>query len=227
VNSLLRALAASLLIAGSFGSYAQEFRLSSQPTFSRFPQGSWDGKLDFPGIYCLTFPRAFNAMGRTAAAFNGNAIFYTSVSYPDALVASVVASTLPAGRTAEDDVLRQVEREKLVQGAFGAGYDVREISSPFGRTVALQVKDAAIQAQGAPFPLPRARLIPSPDAQQTIAAQRIFAQGTSRFEVAAMQVFRAPLAADAEAAAKAYVAATADEIVQAMYSCMSATAAKN
>lgn len=227
MKRFIPALAASLLLAGSAGLHAQEFRLSSKPAFSRFPQGSWDGKLDFPGVYCLTFPKASSALGRTAAAFNGNAIFYTSVSYPDALIASVVASTLPAGRSAEEDVLKQLEREKLVQSAFGGGYDVRDISSSFGRTIAIEVKDAAIQAQGAPFPLPRARLVPSPDAQQTISAQRLFARGTARFEVAAMQVFRSPLTGDAEAAARLYVATMADEIVQAMYTCTPSPATRN
>ena len=227
VNRFVTALATSLLVAASAGLHAQEFRLSSQPTFSRFPQGSWDGKLDFPGVYCLTFPKASSAIGQTAAAFNGNAIFYTSVSYPDALVAAVVTSTLPPGLSAEEDVLRQFEREKRVQSAFGNGYDVRDVVSPFGRTIAIEVKDAAIQAQGAPFPLPRARLVPSPNTQTTIAAQRLFARGAARFEVAAMQTFRSSLTADAELAARSYVATVADEIVQAMSNCTSSPPTKN
>ena len=227
VNRFVPAIATLFLMAASTGLQAQEFRLSSQPTFSRFPQGSWDGKLDFPGVYCLTFPKASSALGQTAASFNGNAIFYTSVSYPDALVAAVVTSTLPPGRSAEEDVLRQFEREKRVQTAFGSGYNVREVTSPFGRTVAIEVKDAAIQAQGAPFPLPRARLVPSPNAQTTIAAQRVFARGVARFEVAAMQTFRSSLTEDAELAARAYVATMADEIVQAMSNCTSSPLATN
>jgi len=59
----------------------------------------------FPGS--IAFPSPGIALDLTHAMYNKGSIYLTSVLYPDNLIANVAVSTVPAGRTAEEEVARE------------------------------------------------------------------------------------------------------------------------
>jgi hypothetical protein len=222
ISSFRRLCAFVFMFGAQNECLAQEYRLSAPLTRAEWQPGEWNGKHEFPGVYCLTFPNPNETVGITTAAFNSNAIFYTGVSYSKTMIASIVVSTMPASRSAVDEHSRQLARERMVQQAFGGGYEVMELDTAFGNTVGIRSRGEAPLAQGAPFPLVKAKLVPSAAVTQTLAVHRIFSRPPVRFEVSVMRMLLSTPDSVEESEMLSSLSSLVDELVVRTFECTSA-----
>src|SRR5712671_1775605 len=136
--------------------------------------GAWDGKHEFPHVYCVTFPAAKSALRLGHAMFNQSAIYLTHVEYPQALVAAIVVSTVPAGRLVKEEVTRLVEVERNLELEYKHDYGITQFSTEFGPTIGLRIKDVAPGGKIGPFPLVRGLYRPAKQPIQSLSIHRLF-----------------------------------------------------
>lgn len=211
-----------LLALPSAAVIAQGYELSGKSYEMTWPKGKWNGKFGFPGVYCVTFPMPDKAERLTTAMFNRNAINLTRVVYPDRLAATIAISTVPAGRSAEQEVARMVTNEHMAEQAYRHDYHVTQFSTGFGPTIGLRINDVVPDSSNGPFPLARALFRPAPPALASMSVHRLFVRGPDRFEVAVIQLAPQPGAAITEAEMQARLTAFADDVVNSLQSCTAA-----
>lgn len=193
-----RLLVASLILVVSVMSpaHSESYQLSGKSYEMTWPIGGWNGNLSFPGVYCATAPLPDKAERLTQAMFNQNAIYVAKIGYPEKLLLAVVFSSIPQGRSAEDDIakLLATNRDTQVRAkAASAVYEVSELTTSFGPTVGLRINNIESDtASSGPFPLVRKLVIPPNGGLLSMSVHRLFARGPDRFEVAAMQLAPQP-----------------------------------
>ncbi|MDB5900704.1 MAG: hypothetical protein JWP41_4306 [Ramlibacter sp.] len=216
LRPFLLALAASSLCLCAA---AQNFELAGQWRSAKWTPGSWNGMHRLPQVYCLTFPAAGTVMGTGHGFYNKGGIYLTQVLYPDRVVASIVASTIPAGRSASEEISRLLATETQAEAAYGVSYNITQGETAFGATVSLRIKDVAPESRGGPFPLVRALIRPAKAPIETLSVHRLFARGSNRFEVATFQMAPEGANAGTEAAMTERLAGLADGIVRSLQEC--------
>jgi hypothetical protein len=197
---------AALCAATSFNAWAQStYKLSSKFYEIKFDEAKsgWDGRHAFPKVYCLTFPEPASASSMGWGLYNNNAIFYTDLVYrrPSGhLALYVVTSTLPEGRTPEQEIEISYARNTEFARTLPIHVRFSERAGPLGRTFAYTVRNAFEDREKGPFPLGMS-LNGSPDAPlKSVSAHRMFAAGGSRYEVAGLLYLDAPVGQNDEAA---------------------------
>jgi hypothetical protein len=216
---LRRFLLALAAISLSFCATAQNLELAGQWRTVKWSPGSWNGMHRLPQVYCLTFPAAGTAMGMGHGFYSRGAIYLTQVLYPGMVAASIVASTIPTGRSASEEVSRLLAMERQAEAAYGVSYNIKQGETAFGPTVSLRIKDVAPQSRGGPFPLVRALIRFAKAPIETLSVHRLFAHGSNRFEVATFQMAPEGANASTEAAMTERLAGLADDIVQSLQDC--------
>lgn len=185
-------LALAGIVSASQAAHAQGYQLSGKSYEMTWPKGAWNGSMGFPKVYCAQAPSPEQAQTFIQAMFNGNAIYVGKILYPDNVLLALVFSSLPPGRTAEEDISKQLADNKATQAravAASLTYEVNELQSQFGLMVALRMNNAESDSPNTgPFPLARRLMSRQDGALASMSVHRVFAKGRDRFEVAAMQV---------------------------------------
>lgn len=202
---------------------AQAFQLSGKSYETSWTKGSWDGKLAFPNVFCAVLPTPADAQSMTQAMFNNNGIYLARIAYPETTLATVVTSTIPPGRTAEEDIGKLLASNRETQKrAVSAGirYDVTEARTDFGPTIGLTLTNVTEgNKEGGPFPLARQFAIPKDGSLLSMSVHRLFARGPDRFEVAVLQLSSKPISKPVEADMERKLTTMADAIVQSLQLC--------
>lgn len=215
---------ASVLLAAFFMwqtdlALAQSYRFTQPPTEVPIPKGAWDGEHELTGVYCIKFFNANEALRLTQGFMNAGAIHFTRVIYPDALAAYIVASTIPNGRSADEEIARLLSIERSAESAYQHNYNITESGSEFGTVIGLRINDVADVGKTGPFPLVRPVIRPARPPIESMSVHRIFARGPDRFEVAVFQAAPRPAAGITEAAMAQDLTARADQLFRAFQLC--------
>ena len=197
----------------------QTFQLEGKWQTVKWTPGSWNGEHRLPLVYCVRFPAANAALRLGHGFYNRHSIYLTQVLYPENIGAFIVTSTIPAGRSEDDEITRILSGERDAETAYGTSYNISEIQTLFGRTIGLRIRNVAPQGGNAPFPLVRA-IIRAPRAPiETLAVHRIFVRGQDRFEVATAQLAPTSATDGTEAEMTKRLTVLADEIISSLQSC--------
>ena len=188
MNVSLRSLVAISALLFATGAKCQNYDVSSDLLESSWAPGTWDGEEKFYDVYCLTFPEKAVAERKEEAFFNKNAVHLTSVEYPNRLLATIVVSTLPPGRTEEQERKRLLEIEHQGEKLYEHNYGISQNESAFGSVIGLSIRNVSPRGKRAPFPLVRPLLTPKDGPIQSFSSHRIFVRGPDRFEIAVLQL---------------------------------------
>jgi hypothetical protein len=171
---------------------AETYQQSGKSYEMTWPKGDWDGLMGFPGVYCAKAPASGQAKMLTQTMFSGGAVYVGKIAYPNNILMAVVFSSIPAGRTAEEDVAKLLASNKDSQKRAQAAkltYEVDERPSKLGTMIAIRINNIESDTrETGPFPLVKAILSPKDGGPLTMSVHRLFARGSDRFEVAAMRV---------------------------------------
>lgn len=212
----LPGLLACLLAAGTAG--AQTYQ-PSKGASEYFDPGAFDGKFQFDDVYCVTFPSAQNAFSFVERMYNRDAIHLVRVEYPGRFMANIVASTVPAGGSAAEEVARLRDGERAAERAYGTNYNITEFATQFGPTIGLRIKDVAPGGREGPFPLVRALYRAAKQPIESLSVHRLFVRGPDRFEIAVYQSAPANANDSTEAQMTERLTKFADELVASLQDC--------
>ena len=200
-----------------------KYVLSGKQYITRFAIGRhWDGKHAFPKVYCMTFPSPEKAQEVRQAMFNNNAIYQVDVPYDDKLFLSVVTSTIPSNQTTEEAMVKVLANERRNEAEarnHGLGYVVSDITTSFGPTVGVIVRNPGPGNSDGPFPLTRSFMGEANGPLLSMSVHRIFARGHDRFEVAALQLAPKQTTVDTEADMTTTLSIIADQAVASLQEC--------
>lgn len=223
-------LSATALLVLCSAVHAELLKPSGKVYESTWPQGNWNGKVSFSNVLCATVPHPENAWRLTEGMFSGGAVYLAKVSYPDRMIATIVASTIPRGRTAEQDIamlLKKNHETATQMQATGGVFIVTEMTTSFGPTIGIRINNIVSDTSKiGPFPLSYAIASPKKDVLVTMSVHRLFARGPDRFEVAVMQMPKPPGTSKDEAEMEKRLAAVADSIVSSFQQCTGALPAR-
>lgn len=197
----------------------QTYELEGKWYTMKWSAGAWNGEHRLPNVYCVRFPAASTALELGHGFYNRSAIYLTQVLYPEKTGAFVVASTIPAGRSADEEITRLLSLERSAEAGYGTTYNITETQGLFGRTIGLRIKNVAPRGRNAPFPLVRPIIRPAREPIETLSVHRLFVRGPDRFEVATLQLAATPASETAEAEMTQRLTVLADEIVASLQSC--------
>lgn len=213
-----RGLLLAVLAACGATSLAQSPQRNGDVAQTRWTRGEWDGMQRFEPVYCLRHPQASRALAMEQARYNGQAIHFTRVLYPDNLAVMVVASTLPAGREPRAEYERLAAETRRAIAPMADQASVAELQSALGPVLETRLRNAVDAADGTPFPLRRA-LVRSDGSLFTWGITRLWVRGADRIELALLQRFEEPLQPREEAQRIAQIVARADALQEALVAC--------
>jgi hypothetical protein len=197
----------------------QTYQLEGKWYTMKWTAGSWHGEHKFPPVYCVKFPAANTALELGHGLYNRNAIYLTQVLYPEKTGAFIVTSSIPAGRSADEEINRLLSVERGAEAAYGTTYDISETQTLFGRTIGMRIRNVAPQGGNAPFPLVRPMIRTPRPPIETLSVHRIFVRGPDRFEVATLQLAPSGATETTEAEMTQRLTLLADEIVSSLQAC--------
>ena len=213
-------IALFLLLVNSELVIAQEYELTGKAyTATWSPPGTWDGQHTFPDVYCVKFPSPKTAKDLAYAFYNRSAIYLASVVYPENLVAAIVVSSIPPGRTAEFEVSRLANIEGQAARDYKTNYNITEFKTAFGPTVGLRINNVADHGKAGPFPLVRALYSAPAQHIHSMSVHRLFVRGLNRFEIAVIQLAKQPTDSSTEPKMVRRLTKLADEMVSSLQSC--------
>ncbi|MGB7815551.1 MAG: hypothetical protein WBL28_04285 [Methylotenera sp.] len=163
------------------------FQQTGKATTMTWPAGKWDGKHQFQKVYCAFFPVSEDSLELQSVMFNQNSINLASVDYPELIRAAIMVSTIPKGRSVDEEIARMVKNEKRVESETGVDTHVTQFNTAFGPTIGLRINNMAPGSENGPFPLDRAFFNTPGSAIKSMSIHRLFARGGDRFEVAILQ----------------------------------------
>lgn len=175
----------------SFLSIAQayeEYPLSRPIKTTNISQGSWDGGHLFSNAYCLKFPEVEKAFEMTEIFYKNNAINLFRVTYEGRMMINIVASTLPKGRTQQEETERLYDLEKQGEELYNHNYNITKNQGAFGTVIGIRIKDVAPTGKNAIFPIVRPLYKKNKTQIQSMSAHRFFVRGPDRFEIAVFQM---------------------------------------
>src|SRR5688572_1022239 len=79
--------------------WSQAFEVSGKPIQMTWPTRDWSGQHSFPGVFCLTYPNARDALALTQVMFNRNTLYLARVTYPNNVAIYIATSVFPSDRT--------------------------------------------------------------------------------------------------------------------------------
>ncbi|KIF83308.1 hypothetical protein [Noviherbaspirillum autotrophicum] len=212
--------AAAALLQTSLAFAQQPFQLSSKFLEATFYGNKvWDGQHHFAKVLCLTFPRPGDAQAFAEALYNNNAIYYSRAAYNDLTALYVVSSTIPAGRSSEEEISNLEAQHKKAIDAYPRTFSQSKATGELGPSLSLTVRNAKEGSKEVPFPLTRT-IDRRPDAPLTsLSVHRLFVHGHDRIEVAGLRYFKIPVEPEQEAAATADLSALVEQASQSLQSC--------
>ncbi|MBB5866616.1 hypothetical protein [Xanthomonas sp. 3058] len=145
----------------------------------------------FLNIYSIDFSLCGSATSITEGLLNGDGIAFCRVGFAGSFSATVVASTVPQGRSDDE------EFAVLLEGAKKSANDICAIGGPgrfavqtkgssWGEIIETHIVDVAEQHSNCPFPLSRVLLTQKPEGLHSFAVSHLFVRGGSRFEIAVL-----------------------------------------
>ena len=194
---------------------------SSEVVRTDLSHGEWLGHHVFHDVYCVEFPEPENAVGMNEQAYKGNAINLVRVIYKDNIMINIVASTLPEGRSASEEIERLHEMEKRSEEAYQHNYNISLTQGKFGSVIGLRIKNVAPAGSDAVFPLVRPLYQTAEESIRSMSAHRLFVRGADRFEIAVFQAAPSQPDRHAEREMTHRVTKLADETLQAFEECTS------
>ena len=202
-------------------SLAETYELSQKVLSISWPKGDWNGRHALPPLYCVNFESPKDVKEMTLAIFNRNSISLSRVAYKDDTSLYIVTSTIPKGRTPEEDIIKLLKANRRNAESMPAYVKVDELVSPFGLTVGMTIRNSREGDITAPFPLAYS-MTSSTDGQiSSISMHRLFARGPDRFEIALLKIFPASISADEEREQVGYLTARIESAVNEMFKCTS------
>lgn len=220
LSTLIFVMAANAAI--NTEAYALQFQMSSKFRESRFEkQQLWDGQHRFGNVLCLKFPRANDAEALAEAMYNNNALYFSRATYNDMTAIYVVASTVPAGRTAELEIGNlEAQNQKGIE-AYPHNFSQTQTSGALGPSLVVTVRNPKEGGKNAPFPFVRP-IDPRVDAPlSSLSVHRLFVHERDRIEVAGLRYFKTPISADQEAQEISQLSTLVEEAAESLQSCTS------
>ena len=194
---------------------------SSEVVRRDLSHGYWLGHHVLSGVYCVKFPEPENAVGMNEQSYKGNAINLVRVIYKGNIMINIVASTLPEGRSAGEEIEHMHELEKRSEEAYHHNYHIALIDGKFGPVIGLRIKNVAPAGRDAVFPLVRPLYQASDESIRSMSAHRLLVRGADRFEIAVYQAAPSQPDRNAEREMTDRVTKLADETLQAFEECTS------
>ncbi|PPV09936.1 hypothetical protein WCN79_16240 [Xanthomonas axonopodis pv. vasculorum] len=147
----------------------------------------------FMDIYSIDFSLCGSATSMTEGLLNGDGIAFCRVGFAGRFSATVVASTVPQGRSDGEEFAVLLEREKQsgndILARLGPGrFTVQTKDSSWGEIIELRIADVAEQDSNGPFPLSRVLFTQKPEGFHSFAVSHLFVRGGNRFEIAVLGV---------------------------------------
>ncbi|HEY4542384.1 MAG TPA: hypothetical protein VIG66_08430 [Noviherbaspirillum sp.] len=194
----------------------QSFQLSSKFYEASFTTGAWNGQHRFGNVFCLTFPRAPDAEALAEAMYNNNTLYFSRTAYKDMTALYVVTSTVPAGRSVDDEIENLASRNQRNVETYPTNFKQSRLKGLLGPSLVLTVRNTTQGPKGAPFPLALS-ISNHPDGRlSSLSVHRLFVRGDDRIEVAGLRYFKSPIGTDGEAEAvlelSSFVEAAADSL---------------
>ncbi|HJV76671.1 MAG TPA: hypothetical protein VJ654_20825 [Noviherbaspirillum sp.] len=150
---------------------------------------------------------------------NNNAIYYSRAAYNDLTALYVVASMVPAGRSAEEELGNLASQNQRAVDAYPRNFSQGKATGELGPSLTLTVRNAKEGSKSAPFPLARS-IDNRPNAPLTsLAVHRLFVHGRDRIELAGLRYFRSPVDVEQEAQATADLSAFVEQAAQSLQAC--------
>lgn len=172
-----------------------------------------------PGVFCLEFPPG--AREPFEAVFtSGNAVHVARATYATH-AAYVVASTLPPGRSVEEELAAQRARAHSVQVSAAPLIQTGERTSALGPVLTMRMRDVATRSPRGEFPLELAFHDTAGGAPVSFAASRLFVRGPDRIEVVVLAKPSGAAPADI-ASRQSEVDALADDLLADLQRCTAA-----
>jgi hypothetical protein len=198
---------------------AQSFEVSGKPIEMTWPTQDWKGQHSFPPVFCLTYPNPWSATSLVQVMFNQNTLYLARVTYRSNIAIYVATSTTPADRTPADEIEKLLSANRLSERATGGAMHVSELSTDFGPTVGIVIRNAVEGGASAPFPFVR-KIAMTPDGSlQSLSVHRLFVRGPDRFEVAGLQYFGSPVEESQQEQAIARLTSAVNAVVSNLQTC--------
>lgn len=216
----------AIAVKASFAQ-AETYQRSGEAVEQKFLKaGSWKGNLSFPKVYCATAPSPENAKSLYQAMYNSNSVYRAVIEYPDSLLLAVSFSSIPAGRSAEADVAKLLVMNRDIQDRLKgtpAIFEVSELTTSFGPTIGLRMNNIKSDTPDTgPFPFVRKLVTPSNGALTSMSVHRLFARGSDRFEVAAMQLAPQQQTSSTEEDMRSHLSKLVDALTSSLQNCTGA-----
>jgi hypothetical protein len=172
----------------------------------------------FSNVYCLTFPGNGSLKVREQM-YSNNAVHLARVEYSEHLMANIVVSTLPKGRSREEEVERLLALERNAENAYMTDYHITITQSDFGKMIGLRINNVAPSGRSDPFPLVRPLLKREKEPLESMSVHRLFVGETDRFEVAVYKSAVQGNTSETELNLVNELTVLADDIVNSLQSC--------
>lgn len=235
MNGLVQRRLATCCLALGLASIAPT---SGAPLPARFIDGSaleiapgdWDGRFEFPGVYCLRFPVPEEARRRISGLFNGTSTSLVRVEYGSGLEMSVVSSTMPATLDSQQDHGRQIEGAREADALLpDTLYRFSVVDSAMGPVMRRHLANAASRMPSHLDPFPIAIAFHDVPAGQShsIAELREFSRWPDRYEVAVYAPVPDPTSAPEIELVRQIAASFADGLMQSLQDCTGAFPARD
>jgi hypothetical protein len=177
----------------------QGFNLSSKFSEIEFRgQTFWNGQHRFGDVFCLNFPDANNAVALAEAMYNNNALYFSRAAYNNMTALYVVSSTVPAGRSVEEEIGNLQRNHQRFVSAYPRNFSQTSKNGVLGPSLVLTIRNSKEGEKNAPFPFAR-RIDARANAPLTsISVHRLFVHRSDRIEVAGLRYFAEPVSENLE-----------------------------
>ncbi|SDQ86765.1 hypothetical protein SAMN05216569_2362 [Pseudoxanthomonas sp. CF125] len=219
----------SALLAGAImfapqGLAAAEYEFSYGPSGVNLEGNGWPGRHSFLDVYCVDFPDPGSVTRLDEGLLNGNAISYFRATYKGPILAFIVTSTVPKGRSEAQDFTALLDNEYRAARTVNADppgnrYRMETGKSAWGPVIRLQLTDIAENTPAGPFPLSRAFYSGEGEGQRLHSVHRIFVKGSNRFEIAVIGALEASDTTEAKIALEGRLGKLADKLVASLQRC--------
>lgn len=222
------ALSVLLLVCLGFVpiAHGESYQLSGKPSDVDLPKGLWKGDLLFPNVYCANAPFPEKAEHLTQALYNNNTLYRVAVQYPEKVLLAIAFSSIPTGRSADEDVTTILKMSQMTQNRIkntAAVFEVSDLTTNFGRTVGLRINNVKSDTpEIGPFPFAKQIIIPPSGGIFSMSVHRIFARGSVRFEVAAIQIAPQQQTSSTEGEMKDHLSTMVNTLTDSLQTCTGA-----
>ena len=201
---------------------SQAFEVTDKPVEMTWPTKDWNGRHSFSPVFCLTYPNPQNALALTQVMFNQNTLYLARTTYNNNIAIYIATSVIPVGRSSDEDVAKMLESNQLSAQSAPTEIMISELSSDFGPTAGLVIRNAIEGNAAAPFPFVRRIAKQSDGNLRSLSVHRLFAHGPDRIEVAGLHYFASPIQGAKEQEVTAELSSIVDSVVKSLQTCTAA-----